>query len=267
MRIMASSGPFDPQLIADALGTARAGRRPFDPLVRFGSLDLAAGYAIAARSRDPAGAAAFKLGGTTQATRTAFSVSRAYAGPLRGDQLIHAGQALPQGLVNPVVEPEILLAFAVPFAPQTGRRDEDALRAALSWVAIGLEVPATPVMGLPQTGVGWLLADCCAAGALVIGEHLPPEQLDVLSQARVSLQVGDQSSEGAATRLLDGALGAVADILSVFGETGWTVASGVPFATGGLAPALPIANGQTARAGFRAPGIELSISTSLCEEG
>lgn len=267
MRIMASSGPFDPQLIAQALGAARAGRQPFDPLARFGPLGLEAGYAIAARNCDPASAAAFKLGGTTQATRTAFSVSRAYAGPLRADQQLHAGQALPPGLVNPVVEPEILLAFTTPFAPQSGRRSEDELRAALSWVAIGLEVPATPIMGLPKTGVGWLLADCCAAGALVIGERLPPDQLDRLSPARVSLQVGDQSSDGAATRLLDGALGAVADILSVFGDTGWTVAAAVPFATGGLAPALPIANGQTARAEFRAPGIELSISTSLCEEG
>lgn len=90
------------------------------------------------------------------------------------------------------------------------------------------------------------------------------DRLDGLLQSSVSLRVGDKTSQGSATCLLDGALGAVADILSVFGETGRTVATGIPFATGGLAPALAIANGQTERAKFRGPRTKLSIAASLC---
>ncbi|WP_417493085.1 hypothetical protein [Maricaulis sp.] len=264
---MASSGRSDPDGIAQALGAARAEGRAFDPLPRFGPLSLEAGYAIAARRCDPGQAAAYKLGGTTEATREAFAVSRAYAGALCAGQLIEAGQDLPHGLINPVVEPEILLAFTQSFAPQRAPRSEQSLRDALAWVGIALEVPATPVSGLPQTGVGWLLADCCAAGALVMGERLPPDRLDALSQARVTLQVGTRTSQGAASRLVDGALGAVSDILAVFGELDWAVPAGIPFATGGLAPALPIGAGETVLAGFAGPGIELSISTRLCQEG
>ncbi|WP_417498356.1 hypothetical protein [Maricaulis sp.] len=264
---MASSGRSDPAAIAQALGAARAAGQAFDPLTRFGPLSLEAGYAIAALRCDPAQAAAYKLGGTTGATRTAFAVSRAYAGALCADQLIKDGQDLPTGLINPVVEPEILLAFDRPFAPQRAARSVQALRDELAWVGIALEVPATPVSGLPQTGVGWLLADCCAAGALVVGEQLSPAHLDTLSQARVTLQVGTRTSQGEASRLLDGALGAMSDILAVFGQLGWAVPAGIPFATGGLAPALPIGAGETVQAGFAGPGIELSISTRLCEEG
>jgi len=264
---MASSGRSDPAAIAQALDSARAEGRTFDPLEQFGPLGLEAGYAIAASRCDPSQAAAYKLGGTTGATRTAFAVSRAYAGALRAGQLLADGQDLPPGLINPVVEPEILLAFDRPFAPQRTARSARVLRDELAWVGIALEVPAPPVSGLPQTGVGWLLADCCAAGALVVGQRLSPAHLDALSQTRVTLQVGTRTSQGAASRLVDGALGAMSDILAVFGELGWAVPAGIPFATGGLAPALLIGAGEAVQAGFAGPGIELSISTRLCEEG
>lgn len=231
---------------SDALTAARQARRKLPDGLRC-PLDLDEAYRAGLAALDGEPPAAFKLGGTNARTRAAFNVVRPYFGALRHGELAASGDRLdPGAFIAPVVEPEIVIAFDRDWAPAIEPRDHAELRAGLGWVSLGLEVPDTPLCHPPDDGIAALLADRCAAGALVIGDHLDPDVLDQLEAGEAEMSVDGQSASRTVPdcRLIGGVLDAVRDVLCVFGVLGVTLPAGTPIATGGLAPAIPLTPGS-----------------------
>lgn len=205
--------------------------------------DLGEAYRLAFDSLDDAQPAAFKLGGTNARTRAVFGVERPYFGPLNADEVHESGAILhPEAFINPVVEPEIVICFSGGWDARTDRRDPAVLAAGLDWVALGLEVPDTPLPNPAEAGVAALLTDRCAVGGLVMGDRLSPEQLLDLERGQVRMRLSDGRVSEAQDDCvpIGGVLSSVADFLQVLGECGQVLPAGCPVATGGLAPARPI---------------------------
>lgn len=188
---------------------------------------------------------AWKLGGTNALTRDMFQVGRAYFGPLRADELV-TGEIELAGMVAPKVEPEFCVVFDADLDPDRHGGEPAALRRVLGGVALGLEIPDTILRAPPQAGVFSLIADRCAAGRLVLGDWLPVDTLEELQALPVVMTGPDGTrSEGHGDWLIGGALAGVADMLESLRGLVDRVPAGTVIATGGLAPAMPLASGLT----------------------
>lgn len=204
------------------------------------------GMAIAVEALGSGPAGAWKLGGTNAATRAAFATADAYAGPLKAEEVHHQPDA-PLRLdrfVNALIEPEWVVAFDRDFPASPDRRDAAELRRSLAWIAPGLEIPDTVIEKPVAAGLPSLLADRCAAGALVIGPKLPVRGVDRLEEFGIKFHTPeglrpstDQQS------LTGGVLGAAAGGLAAIGRAGADLPVGTPVSLGGLAPAAPLRRG------------------------
>ena len=209
--------------------------------------------------------AAWKLGGTNPATRDVFAVDAPYFGPLKADEAFSSGIVLDRGAYPAPLrdEPEIAVAFACGFAPQAERRSEEELRAAIDWVAPAIELPGSALADPASAGVDWLVADRCAAGALVVGEKRDAASLAALERAAISLRRDGEACAGPAMTLIGGVLGAVADTLVEFTRFGLSLEKGVILATGGLAPAVAVDACSRIEAEFATPAETLSVAASF----
>ena len=201
--------------------------------------------ALAQIAGAPAG---WKLGGTNAHTRGVFSVARAYFGPLKASEIVEGdgGEIALSRLIAPKVEPEICTAFNIDLDPQIHGGDMAALRAALDHVALGLEIPDTILASPPEAGVWSLVADRCAAGALVLGERLPASALEELQGLPVVMISADGSrSMGHGDWMIGGVLAGVCETLESLRGIVDRIPAGTPFATGGLARATAFSAGVT----------------------
>ncbi|MEE2525866.1 hypothetical protein V0U79_05765 [Hyphobacterium sp. HN65] len=192
--------------------------------------------------------AGWKLGGTNTHTRNVFSVQRAYFGPLKAAEIAkgEGSEIALKGLIAPKVEPEICVAFAADLDPHTHGGDIAALRALLDHVALGLEIPDTILADPPGAGVWSLVADRCAAGALVLGERLPASALEELEGLPAVMTAADgEASEGHGDWMIGGALAGVSETLESLRSVVDRIPAGTVIATGGLARAKPFTAGVT----------------------
>ncbi|MDM7984932.1 MAG: hypothetical protein QUV02_10805 [Maricaulis sp.] len=248
--------------IDEAIRQARASRLKLPPGAITG-LEMEQAYSLGLKAFTREKPGAIKLGGTNKRTRALFNVSRPYFGSLFASEVFESGaKLLPGNFVSPSVEPEIVVAFNRPLRATSKPRDTGVLLASLDWVAIGLEVPDTVLTDPPTDGVAALLADRCAAGALVVGERQNAAVLDELERAPAKLEFNAEtvSQREPECDLIGGVLGAVRDALSVLGEYECSVPAGVIIATGGLAPAIPLRECTcvTARLGESSVSFEVS---------
>lgn len=248
--------------IDEAIRQARANRLKLPPGAITG-LEIEQAYALGLKAFTEDKLGAIKLGGTNKRTRAVFNVSRPYWGSLLASEVFQGGAKLVPGkFISPSVEPEIVVAFSRPFRATTKPRDIGVLFNSLDWVSIGLEIPDTVLTDPPTDGVQALLADRCAAGALVVGERQKPAALGQLERASAQLEFNAQtvSQREADCDLIGGVLGAVRDALTVLGEYECTVPAGVIISTGGLAPAIPLRENTfvTARLGESSVSFEFS---------
>ncbi|MCR9129320.1 MAG: hypothetical protein NXI12_07345 [Alphaproteobacteria bacterium] len=192
--------------------------------------------------------AGWKLGGTNALTRNMFSVERAYFGPLKASEITEGDGAEVSlaDLIAPKVEPEICVAFTSDLDPHTHGGDLTALRSLLDHVALGLEIPDTILSDPPAAGVWSLVADRCAAGALVLGERLPASTLEELEGLPAVMTAADgERSEGHGDWMIGGALAGVAETLESLRGIVERIPAGTVIATGGLARAKPLTAGVT----------------------
>jgi 2-keto-4-pentenoate hydratase len=199
--------------------------------------------ALAQIDRVPAG---WKLGGTNAHTRNVFSVERAYFGPLKAAEIAEGdgSQVSLAGLIAPKVEPEICVAFTADLDPHVHGGDIGALRGLLDHVALGLEIPDTILANPPEAGVWSLVADRCAAGALVLGERLPASVLEELEGLPAVMTAADgEISEGHGDWMIGGALAGVSETLESLRGIVNRIPAGAVIATGGLARAKPFTSG------------------------
>ena len=197
------------------------------------SLEAAYGALAARQAAEPGLWGGWKLGGTNHASRAAFGVDRLYYGALaRGEILQPAPGATVPGF--PLIERkgEVEIALRVG-AAGTGF---DA------W-CVALEMPASALTGLPGLGVVALVADRCAAGALLLGplETGPLPGAGARFAQRVNGEMRADSGFDALTGMPDTLL---ADFLAMAAEHGAPVAPGHWVASGGITPCLGYAAGD-----------------------
>lgn len=234
--------PIEIADLAERLQYARNNNLIIDPLSEPcapESMEDAVKIALAAMPTRPV---AWKLGGTNQATRGIFGVEVPYFGPLRDGVIYNSGEVISRSAFPAplMAEPEIAVAFNQSFEPALERRDESKLAAALDWVAPAIEMPATCLKDVSAAGVNWLVADCCAAGALVVGQRLAPRALSMLEDASCYLEINHMRVSGTQHSLIGRVLGSVADALCQFGRYGLRVEQGAVLATGGLFSAISV---------------------------
>ncbi len=221
--------------------------------------------ALASMTAEPV---AWKLGGTNQATCETFGVSAPYFGPLAASDIFETQQTISRDAYPAPLfaEPEIAVAFNKTFEPSLDRREETELRAALAWVAPAIEMPATCLDDAPAAGVKWLVADRCAAGALVVGDRLSPDRLGWLEAAWCRFACDQDTPVEGRERLIGGVVGAIAEALLEFGRCGLSVNKNVILSTGGLAPAVNVCVAQCIAVVFSdRSGVEFKVEARFSD--
>ncbi len=203
---------------------------------------LAEAVDIARLCLEGAAPVAWKLGGTTQSTRQTFGVAVPYFGPLKATEVHTSGSSVFKSeMIIPVVEPEIVIALNRDIEPISNPLSTEAVLELIDWVSIGLELPDNCLGNPAEAGVQWLVADRCAAGALVVADPMAPNCLSELEAGDVKLQFGDKVvSNASAGNIIGGVLSAFSEALEQFAVYGITLKKSQLFATGGLCPAAPL---------------------------
>ena len=194
--------------------------------------DRAAAYQMALAQVDRP--LAWKIGASNHWSRMAFGIDHIFFGPLTGSEVRLGGDSLDlSGLVEPLVEPEIVVQIADPDAPN--------IRGFVSAIELGLEIPATV---LPEHLKGHLnaqIVDRAGVGALWVetGMNLEPACLD--NPITGSFQHNNESATSWSSANLTGT---VRDILSEFRSLahlyGARLNRGQWIATGGVCKPVPV---------------------------
>lgn len=203
------------------------------PQARVARRDLPGGleeaYLALAARMDPARVAAWKLGGTNAGSRAAFGVTRSYYGAVLDDEVAAPGAPLP-----PLNELKGEVEVALRLGP--GAQGWDA------W-CVALEMPSAGLADVGGLGVVALVADRCAAGALVLG----PAWTGPLPGPGVRLgqAVSDgRTAEGLVGDLLAPPDGCLAEFLALARSHGVALRAGQWVATGGVTACIPYALGD-----------------------
>lgn len=171
--------------------------------------------------------AAWKMGGSTASTRDVFDVKTPYFGPLY-DFEVFVGQArVALTLAEAKAEPEIAVRV-------------DATGADVDAWAIAVELPSSPIENLLDLGVKALIADRCAAGALVVGQPCP---IADIPKDRLKVQLLDGNAvltKGYMATLLEDPVSLARECLMELKKHGFRSAPGQWIATGGLGPCVPV---------------------------
>ena len=168
--------------------------------------------------------AAWKLGGTNAATRTAFGIDHLYFGPLFAAEILPHGGTLRAPMLQCQVEIEIALRIG-----QTG---PDA------W-CFAAELPVSALRDPARAGIAALVADRCGAGALVLGPEYAIAPGDWPGEITLCID-GRPAARGNASVLLSDPAIIARDFIARAGNLGFAPEPGQWIATGGLTPCIPI---------------------------
>lgn len=196
------------------------------------SLDAAYAAIAAQTGRTPDVWRAWKLGGSNHASRAAFGVDRLYYGAIHEDEILTTPDRAPGfDLIGLQGEVEIALRLGADGATPD------------AW-CVALEMPASPVTNLPGAGVAVLVADRCAAGALLLGPAQPMDTLSTMASATFSLQAdGETIATGSWQDLVAPPSACLADFIELAAGHGIAPRPGDWVATGGITPCKPLPEG------------------------
>ncbi len=190
--------------------------------------DLTKAYAgvKALTEASPHNIAAWKLGGTTPLTQDIFKVSDLYFGPIYSHETFCSGMTVSLPLTECKVELEI--------AVRHGSSGPDA------W-AVCAEMPSSGIRDLPGKGVTALVADRCAAGALIIGPTQPINSIDDAPKTGVNLiSDGQVITSGGTDGLTDTPLSIAHRFCDIAHREGFAPKAGQWIATGGMSPCVQV---------------------------
>ncbi|MGQ3357113.1 MAG: 2-keto-4-pentenoate hydratase [Phreatobacter sp.] len=246
------------RMFADAVLAAYRGRRQMPPLTQAEpTFAVADGEKVGhevARRRVAAGERIIgrKIGFTNRTIWAEYGVFSPIWGPVY-DSTFHdvdgPAEAAIGHLVEPRIEPEIVLGFK---APVTADMDERAILGAVGWVAHGFEI-------VQSLYPGWVFqgADCQAAfglhGALFCGPRTAvagdaESWMAALTGFAITLfRNGERVDRGIAANVLDGPLSAVRHLAGVLAADpqATPIAAGEIITTGTVTRAFPIAPGES----------------------
>jgi 2-keto-4-pentenoate hydratase len=228
----------------------------------FRSLEAAYGAVSAMARAEPHRWAAWKLGGTNHTSRAAFGVSRCYFGPIYSQELrfVAPGRTFTTP-AHPLAELKGEVELALRLGPD-GRTPD-------AW-AVALEMPASPILNLLQAGVAALVADRCAAGALLVGTVRPIATGSPLPDFRtIRFTQECDGTEVAAGTVADDLVATPTELLAEFLELAhlhnMPVAAGQWVATGGITPCIPYAAGQRVKVLFDG-AVELDLRIGVAHD-
>lgn len=199
---------------------------------------LSAAYADMATylASEPQRWRAWKLGATNHGSRAAFGVSRLYFGAIDAEEILNQPQTAPNyRLYELKGEVEVSLRL---------NADANGFDA---W-CISLEMPSSPIVNLLEVGVCALVADRCAAGALLLGPVTEGNILPDLSAAQFTLEIdGEAGSVGTYADLVGTPETILDDFMILAKEVGVAPKAGDWIATGGITKCLNFKVGQRVR--------------------
>jgi len=245
------SGALDHAAAARSLRSARRAGRTLDaPLFRSPGLSLADAYRIqdqmtALRLADGERLAGWKLGYTSAVMRAQMGVAAPNFGPLTDVMLLDSPAVLPDGALQPRVEPEIGLRLGRPLTG-TGLTAEDVLDACDA-ALVCLEIVDSVWAGYRFT-LEDNTADGSSAAWVAVGPPLPTEDLAALD---VALAVdGEVVERGTGAAASGHPAAGVAWLAEQLAGRGLALQAGDLIITGGLTSAWPLERGHRVSAAF-----------------
>lgn len=179
--------------------------------------------------------AAWKLGSTTYASRTALNVPP-FFGAIGCEQIFDSGTHIRQtDVLQPQAEPEIVLRLGRDFPPAGREYSVSEVREGIDAILPGLEIPALRIRDALGFGATWLVADNGAAGGLVLGSmvEMDDAMLAELKSVPVYLN-GDCVGVGRSTALVEGPIETLTRFVNLASSLGIDLLEGQVVATGGL---------------------------------
>ncbi len=185
---------------------------------------------------------AWKLGGTTSLTREVFKTQDTYYGAVAKSVVFLGGERLrlPSYITSPVGELEV--CFQLSKAVETAVDLDGDIDHFIDYVMPSIELPWS-VFPLPDAGLNALIADTCAAGALILGEKIEwiADYADEKLTGSCTLKAGNLVlAEGSIENIVDGPLEALRDFLKLAKKYKITLKAGQFVATGGCCPCVSL---------------------------
>ncbi|MQA13326.1 MAG: hydratase [Pseudonocardiaceae bacterium] len=240
---------MNPEHVARTLLAARRNGHTLDPLTDRVALTLEQAYRVqdavtAERLRTGQRMVGWKLGYTSAAMRAQMGITEPNCGPLTDAMLIPDGGAVPLGLLQPRVEPEIGLRLRRRLAGSAGV--EEVLDACETGLA------CLEVVDSVFTGYRFRLedntADGSSAAGVVVGDELPLDGLDALAvRLERNGEPGGEATGAAAGGHPAAGVGWLAARLA---QRGHALEPGQLVITGGLTAAVPLEPGDEVCAVF-----------------
>ena len=215
------------------------------------SLDAAYAALAVAQATDPGHWGGWKLGGSNHASRAAFGVDRPYYGALARDEIMLQPDVAP-GRPLAELKGEVEVALRL-----------DASCTGYDGWCVALEMPASALTDLVGLGVVALVADRCAAGALVLGplQTGPVPGTDARFGQRIN---GTPRGEHGYETLVGTPPAILMEFLAMARGHGAPLAPGQWVATGGIGPCLAYAPGDRVEVTLDGQVlIDITVSTAL----
>ena len=219
------------------------------PSKRGTDFSIADGYGVGAllraealrRGRTQCG---LKLGFTNQAVWNASGLDSPFWSPIYTETVTDRHTLPLSGLVEPRIEPEIVIGLASELTHAAGRDD---VATAMAWGAVGFEIVQCHYAGWEMTPAD-AIADGGLHGALVVGERFGLEGSHAMALANLEIELlrgADVMATGVGAHALGGPVEAITWLLQLPGVT--AVPAGSVITTGTLTSAFPIAAGESWR--------------------
>lgn len=186
---------------------------------------------------------AWKLGGTTELTQNLFETKSVYYGPISRDWVFIAEEKI--HLSPQIKDPkgELEMSFKLSKDVSNLKRDnleKGLLEKYIKAMAPSIELPWSP-FSLPESGLKVLVADHCAAGALILGEEVPFKNESLKNTSQVTLKTEEKIlSKGQLGNILGGPLEALREFLLLSMDHKLPLSENQWIATGGASPCVPL---------------------------
>jgi 2-keto-4-pentenoate hydratase len=210
--------------------------------------------------------AAWKLGATNQAARTAASLARFFIGALPTDRVLPSGCTVTGPWIEEVgVECEYAFRFDRALKPGTINVDAESVAAAIGGVHAAFEIPDCRFSaGLGNLGGFATVADNGAAGWLIVGEQCAVGELEYIRDAIVRFSAGGKVlAEGvAAERIERFPYDLLTDFVKLAQSRGFAIEAGQYVVMGSCTGYVKIPLGVTAKGDFGGMGAVEAVFAS-----
>jgi 2-keto-4-pentenoate hydratase len=247
--------PVDPEELGARFHRAYRDAEPLDPASLPSDLTVEQGYEIQdafleRRLGDGGVPVGYKVGFTSEATRSELAVDAPTYGRVLADTVREDRRFDADALVDPRVEPEIALLLGSELSPPVSRHD---VVAATRLVAPAVEVVDSRVRDWTLTAPT-AVADNSLAARLLLGDRPTTGDVDLAREGVELLVDGERRATGTGAAVLGHPADAVAWLADALSARGDALRAGDVVTTGSITEPVPVASGETVVARFSSLG-------------